>query len=148
MKSSPASRVWAGPALALSLRRSSAARARRSFFSALAMDETIVDLEIAALGHRGEGIAEGAAGPIYVPYALAGERVSARVAGDRAGLVGILRANPHRIAPDCPYFGDCGGCAAQHMAPTLYAQWKRDILVRALAQARVEAEVRPLIDAH
>ncbi len=118
------------------------------------MDETIVDLEIAALGHRGEGIAEGAAGPIYVPYALAGERVSARVAGDRAVLVEILRASPDRIAPVCPYFGDCGGCAAQHMAPTLYARWKRDILVRALAQARVEAEVRaeeeeqPLIDAH
>jgi 23S rRNA (uracil1939-C5)-methyltransferase len=113
------------------------------------MDEaTIKELDIRALGHRGEGVAKGAQGPIYVPYALPGERVRARVSGERGSLDEIVARSPQRIAPVCRYFGDCGGCATQHMAKGLYAQWKRDILVRALAQARVETEVAPLFDAH
>jgi 23S rRNA (uracil1939-C5)-methyltransferase len=111
-------------------------------------DDALVELEIATLGHLGEGLAQTTAGAVYVPYALPGERVRARLAGERATIEDIIETSPHRIAPICPYFGECGGCAAQHMDRGLYAQWKRDIVVRALAQARVPAEVAPLIDAH
>ena len=33
----------------------------------------------------GDGIADGAAGPVFVPFALPGETVLATVAGERAG---------------------------------------------------------------
>ncbi|HEY6027413.1 MAG TPA: TRAM domain-containing protein, partial [Pseudolabrys sp.] len=33
-------------------------------------------LTIARLGHRGDGVAETADGPVYVPYALPGETVT------------------------------------------------------------------------
>ena len=113
------------------------------------MDEAaLAEITIAALGRRGEGVAERAQGPLYVPYALPGERVSARIAGERGNLVEIRQASAHRASPICRYFGDCGGCAAQHMDAALYGQWKRDIVLRALAQARVAADVAPLIDAH
>ena len=103
------------------------------------MDELADDQTIESLNKRGEGVADAR----IVPLALPGERV--RWDGQR---LTILTASPDRARPICRYFGDCGGCAAQHMSPRLYSEWKRDSLVAALARAGVEAEVGALIDAH
>jgi 23S rRNA (uracil1939-C5)-methyltransferase len=67
---------------------------------------------------------------------------------DRRRLVHIERASAERIAPFCPHFGVCGGCAIQHWQSELYQAWKRDLVVGTLAQARIICEVAPLIDAH
>jgi 23S rRNA (uracil1939-C5)-methyltransferase len=104
-----------------------------------AMDE-VSNLTIESLNRRGEGVAAEAR---VVPFALPGERVRL----DAEALT-ILTPSADRAAPICRYFGDCGGCAAQHMGPGLYADWKRGSLVAALARAGVTAEVGPLIDAH
>ena len=53
-----------------------------------------------------------------------------------------------RIAPFCPHFGVCGGCAIQHWESERYRAWKRDIVVETLARARIDCEVDALIDAH
>jgi 23S rRNA (uracil1939-C5)-methyltransferase len=108
-------------------------------------------LVITRLAHRGDGIAETAAGPLYVPYALPGETVEVeRVSGhpDRRHLVRIEAASAQRITPICRHFGVCGGCAVQHWADEPYRDWKRGLVSTALAQARLEAEVDALIDAH
>jgi 23S rRNA (uracil1939-C5)-methyltransferase len=108
-------------------------------------------LVITRLAHRGDGIAETAAGPLYVPYALPGETVEVeRVPGhpDRRHLVRIEAASAQRITPICRHFGVCGGCAVQHWADEPYRDWKRGLVSTALAQARLEAEVDALIDAH
>jgi 23S rRNA (uracil1939-C5)-methyltransferase len=103
------------------------------------------------VGHRGDGVAIEGSHAIYVPYALAGETVEVTaVPGhpDRRRLLQVERASPQRIAPFCPHFGLCGGCAIQHWDTESYQAWKRDLVVEALAQAKVAAEVTPLIDAH
>ncbi|MGH6819010.1 MAG: class I SAM-dependent RNA methyltransferase [Methylovirgula sp.] len=107
-----------------------------------------VELTIERLGQRGEGIARGADGLIYVPYALPGDTILAEVEGTRGRLVEITAPSRERIAPFCPHFGTCGGCAVQALAPRAYAEWKRDLLVSALRHAGIEAEVDPLVDAH
>ncbi len=64
---------------------------------------------------------------------------------------GCLRSNsasPERIAPICPHFGVCGGCAIQHWEMERYRAWKHEIVVETLAQAKLDCEVAPLIDAH
>jgi 23S rRNA (uracil1939-C5)-methyltransferase len=110
------------------------------------MDETTRTLTIVALNERGEGVAEDGT---IAPLALPGERAVVVVEGaKRARLVEIRDPSPERIQPICPYFGVCGGCAAQHMSARLYGEWKRGSLVGALKRARVEAEVGALIDAH
>ena len=38
------------------------------------------EVEIARLGAQGDGVAEGSDGPLYVPFALPGERVRVAVA--------------------------------------------------------------------
>jgi 23S rRNA (uracil1939-C5)-methyltransferase len=108
----------------------------------------LMQLEIERLGMRGEGIAYGADGPIYVPYALPGDAIIADVQGERGRLIEIASPSPDRIAPFCPYYGTCGGCAVQALAARPYSDWKRDLLVRALRHAGLEAKVADLIDAH
>lgn len=111
----------------------------------LAMNET---LTIAGLGQRGDGVAETPGGQVFVPYTLPGETVRVVRDGERAQLVEIIAPAESRIAAICPLFTRCGGCAAQHMAPGFYQDWKRQQVVTALARAGIEAPVAELVDAH
>nr|WP_246329359.1 RNA methyltransferase [Chthonobacter rhizosphaerae] len=70
---------------------------------------------------------------VFVPYTLPGERVRATFAGDRADSVEILTPSPDRADPPCPHFGVCGGCLLQHLSADLYAEFKRTLVVDALA---------------
>ena len=108
-------------------------------------------LAINRLAHRGDGVADTPAGPVFVPYTLPGETVEVEsVPGhpDRRHLLRVETASPERIEPFCPHFGICGGCAIQHWTPARYQEWKRSLVVEALAQAGLDAPVDELIDAH
>jgi 23S rRNA (uracil1939-C5)-methyltransferase len=105
-------------------------------------------LMIERVGHRGDGVAQGAEGPIFVPYSLPGETVDVDRKGERATILSIVEPSAERVAPPCEYFGTCGGCAVQHWREDKYREWKRGLVVEALAQAHVAAEVEDLIDAH
>jgi 23S rRNA (uracil1939-C5)-methyltransferase len=69
--------------------------------------------------------------------------VRAEVRGDRAEVLEVLQPSPDRIAPACPHFGDCGGCALQHWAAEPYLAWKADQIRQALARERIETEILP-----
>jgi 23S rRNA (uracil1939-C5)-methyltransferase len=108
-------------------------------------------LEIVALGSRGDGIANGPDGPIYVPCTLPGEIIEVDAwpgHPDRRHLMRVDRASPERVAPVCPHFGICGGCALQHLALNRYREWKRGLVETALQQAGLPVPIDELIDAH
>jgi 23S rRNA (uracil1939-C5)-methyltransferase len=108
-------------------------------------------LAIARLGRQGDGICDTPAGPLYVAYTLPGETVEVGQwpgHADRRHLIEVEIASPERIAPICPHFGVCGGCALQHWAFVHYREWKRGLVIAALAQVGLEAPVDDLIDAH
>jgi 23S rRNA (uracil1939-C5)-methyltransferase len=102
-----------------------------------------LEVEITRLGAQGDGVAQGPDGPIFVPFTLPGERVRIEVekGSDHAGLLEVLAASPDRIAPICPYFGACGGCALQHMEQGAYLRWKREQVVAALKSRGLDTEV-------
>ena len=103
---------------------------------------------IQRLGAKADGIATTAEGPVFVPYALPGETVEIDRDRARAQLLQVIEPSPERETPFCPYFGECGGCATQHMRHGFYQAWKRDVLVQTLRHARIDAPLDPLIDAH
>jgi 23S rRNA (uracil1939-C5)-methyltransferase len=108
-------------------------------------------LTIARLGHRGDGVAETAAGPAFVPYTLPGEVVEVEAFPghpDRRHLLRVETPSAQRIAPICPHFGVCGGCQTQHWDFERYREWKHALVGAALRQAGVDAPVGALIDAH
>jgi 23S rRNA (uracil1939-C5)-methyltransferase len=108
-------------------------------------------LEIVGIGHRGDGVAQGPEGAIYVPGTLPGETVEVEEVPshpDRRRLLNVESESPARVAPICPHFGVCGGCAVQHWDEAHYRAWKRDLVVEALRQAGLDAPVGELVDAH
>jgi 23S rRNA (uracil1939-C5)-methyltransferase len=108
-------------------------------------------LVIARLGHRGDGVADGPTNVTYVPGALPGETVEVEaVAGhpDRRRLLRVEQSSAERVAPVCPHFGVCGGCAVQHLEFSHYRAWKRDLVVDALRHAGLDFPVAELVEAH
>ena len=108
-------------------------------------DSETRDLLIERVGAQGDGVAQrdGGSGPIYAPLSLPGERVRARVAGDRAEVVEVLAASADRVSAPCPHFGACGGCALQHWADRPYLAWKVEQVRLALARERIETDFAP-----
>lgn len=102
-------------------------------------------LTIARLGAQGDGIADTATGPVFVPFALPGERVNAAIGAKRADLVAVLEPSPLRVEPACRHFGTCGGCAMQHLEDSAYRAWKRGLLVDALRARGIDAEVEDMV---
>jgi 23S rRNA (uracil1939-C5)-methyltransferase len=90
------------------------------------------------MGGEGDGLA---AGPAFVPFTLPGETVLARGSGERRDLVEVLTPSAERIAPVCPHFGACGGCALQHWAHDPYLAWKVERLAGTLARERIETQI-------
>jgi 23S rRNA (uracil1939-C5)-methyltransferase len=101
-------------------------------------------LKIDDLGRRGEGIANGPGGHVFVPLALPGECIEADLNGDHGVLIDLQQASPHRSNPPCPYFGDCGGCSLQHLDSAFYSQWKRSLIVSLLTKQGLAPLVHPL----
>ncbi len=96
---------------------------------------------IERLGHAGDGIA---AGPIYVPRTLPGELVEGEVSAGRMERPRILEPSPDRVAPPCPHYRSCGGCALQHASDKFVARWKADVVRHALSARGIDTEVEPV----
>ena len=104
-----------------------------------------VELRIRAMGAHGDGLGEagdrGEGREIMVPLTLPGERIVARVAGERGELAELLEPSPDRVTPPCPHFGACGGCALQHWASTPYLAWKLERVRQMLSHVHLDAPV-------
>ena len=101
-------------------------------------------LTIERLGHRGDGIAQGPGGPVFVPQTLPGEVVEGDIAGDQLLNTRILTPSANRIRPPCSHARTCGGCLMQHAADPFVADWKLGIGNGALAGQGLDAPRRPI----
>ncbi|MBQ0055187.1 MAG: 23S rRNA (uracil(1939)-C(5))-methyltransferase RlmD [Synergistaceae bacterium] len=101
----------------------------------------IVNAEITGLNNEGEGIARIGENEfvLFVPDALPGEKVSARIVTLKKsyGTAKVLKRfcnSPDRIAPRCPDFGKCGGCQLQHMNYAAQLRLKKQTVCDALSR--------------
>ncbi|MHA3980001.1 class I SAM-dependent RNA methyltransferase [Halovulum sp. GXIMD14794] len=95
----------------------------------------MTEVVIERLGREGDGIAADG----FYPFTLPGERI---VPGAPPKVV---TPSPDRIAPVCPHFGGCGGCALQHASDDFLARWKVETIERALAARGLGAKMRPIV---
>lgn len=93
------------------------------------------------LGHRGDAVAMGPSGPVFIPRILPGEEVEGEVTGDRMDAPAILTPSTDRVKAPCPHYRTCGGCSLQHASDDFVARWKRQVVVTALAGQGLEAPV-------
>jgi 23S rRNA (uracil1939-C5)-methyltransferase len=110
-----------------------------------------VELRIETIGARGDGIGRFEGRPVYVAGSLPGDRLRVRIErrrgdGFAARAIEVLAAGPGRATPPCPHFGECGGCALQHLQEAPYADWKRGLVAQHLARRGLgEVPVDPLV---
>src|SRR5919109_1321280 len=94
-----------------------------------------IELVTTAMGGQADAIAEWQGKRVFVPFALPGERVRARLlpaaGGEFAATdVEILEASPDRRTLETAL---CGGCALQVWAEPAYRGWKIDVVRQALS---------------
>lgn len=102
-----------------------------------------IRLAIARLGSQGDGVADTPNGPVFVPFTLPGDTVTAAVVKDRGTVMALVEPSPLRVSPSCRHFTECGGCAVQHLERPAYLDWKREKVGEALNVRRIEAVVSP-----
>lgn len=103
-----------------------------------------IEIDIKRVGAQGDGIADTGDGPVFVPFALPGERLRVQRSGETARIESILQQSADRISAVCQHFSICGGCAVQHMSPSFYGEWKRDLVRAAFKSRGIDADVAPL----
>jgi 23S rRNA (uracil1939-C5)-methyltransferase len=93
-----------------------------------------LEVEIAALGGEGDGLAEHAGERLIVPLALPGERWLVRRRGSERIVEALtcVESSVERRDPICPHFGACGGCALQHLPKPAYDALKLGRIENAL----------------
>jgi tRNA/tmRNA/rRNA uracil-C5-methylase (TrmA/RlmC/RlmD family) len=99
----------------------------------------IVDLKIEDVAFGGKGVGRENGKAVFVPFTIDGEMISAQITSEKkqfaeAEVVDLQERSPHRVNPECPYFGGCGGCSYQHIdyEHQLAIKWRqvRDVLQR------------------
>jgi 23S rRNA (uracil1939-C5)-methyltransferase len=79
-----------------------------------------LELTIHDIAFGGKGVARTEGMVVFVPFVIPGEAVTARITRRKkkfaeADLVAVREPSPDRVEPLCKYFGECGGCAYQHI---------------------------------
>ena len=97
----------------------------------------IIEGVVVDFGMSGEGIVKMGAYPVFVPFAVVGETVRAKINYAKkdcafADLIEVLTPSKDRIKPRCPHFGRCGGCDLQHLSHDAQEEIKRQGLARVL----------------
>lgn len=100
---------------------------------------TEVVVEVDDLSHDGEGVARWQGQVVFIPLALPGDRVRARVTEVkkrflRGELLEVIEAGPAHRQPRCPSFGRCGGCHIQHLEYGSQLEYKARRVREALAR--------------
>lgn len=77
------------------------------------------NIQITGMGQSGEGVGRYENFTVFVPYALPGETVEAKITLVKKNyatgeIVSIIEKASERIKPVCPVYDDCGACQLQH----------------------------------
>ena len=105
----------------------------------------IIHLEIIDNGMNFEGIAKKDNLVVFVPNAIIGERVSARVIKVNknyaiAKIEEIETKSRYRVAPFCEVFGKCGGCSGQHIEYNMQLLLKNKLVKNLLDKQKLNVE--------
>ena len=111
----------------------------------------VVQLTITGISHQGFGIGRHDNIVVFVPGAMLGETVKAKIVEYKkkmatAELKEVLTASTQRMEPSCPQSSRCGGCELQHCDYAYQLQAKQKIVQDAMLRlGRIDVPVEPVI---
>lgn len=91
-------------------------------------------VRIDEIGAGGDGVSIVGDARVYTPLTAPGDLALIEIRGERGTLIELREKSAVRADPPCRHFGDCGGCALQHVTHDFYRDWKRTRLIEALAR--------------
>ncbi len=102
------------------------------------------------LAHDGRGVIKHNDKVYFVDGVLADEEVIFTPLHKKRGqfsgrLDQVVSASPDRVAPPCEYFGVCGGCSLQHLAPEAQIKFKAQTLEQNLTRIAKVAPIQWLL---
>lgn len=119
------------------------------------MNDQLIEVELESMTYGGSSLGYLAGGQVVlIPYTIPGERVQARVVGQKgrslfAEGVTLIDSSVDRVFPRCPHFGPakCGRCQWQHIDYAAQLLLKQDILADQLERIGgfADADIRPTI---
>jgi 23S rRNA (uracil1939-C5)-methyltransferase len=102
-------------------------------------DPNVLKLRVEKLVAGGDGLAFYEGKAVFVPFALPGELVLARIASVKrdfaqAELLEVLEPSRHRVEALCPIYRECGGCNLQHLSYSRQVEEKSLIVAEAFSR--------------
>ena len=99
-------------------------------------NKELIELDIESIAFQGVAVGRKDGMVYFVKGAAPGDKVNARVLRKKrsyyeARCEEVLEASPHRVEPECKYFGTCGGCSWQHLDYEQQLFWKKQHVVDA-----------------
>lgn len=119
-------------------RRSRHRRPPRPERKKVTLDQPPLELTVDRLSSGGDGVARAESGlTIFIPFSAPGDRLRVKVTDQKrrfahAEIVDILERSSNRVEPRCSLFGNCGGCAWQHLDYSVQVDAKKNIIRDAL----------------
>jgi 23S rRNA (uracil1939-C5)-methyltransferase len=110
-----------------------------------------ITVAINNLGTNGEGVGVYQDYTVFVPFVLQGEEALCRVDYVKrnvcyATVLQIVSPSPSRVAPQCKYYGKCGGCALQHAHFDVENSFKQALVQSNLRKlGKVDCLVNPTV---
>ena len=92
------------------------------------------EMKIDSLGHEGEGVGRVNNFTVFVPYALPGDIIKAKIIKVKSSyaygkLIEIIEPSAYRINPMCSVFYKCGGCQLQHIDYSQQLRLNRQLVI-------------------
>ena len=92
---------------------------------------------IEGMGFQGEGVGKVEGFTVFVPGAIKGEKVRAKILKvDKrfafGKLIEIIEKSEFRVKPKCDIYEKCGGCQIQHMSYPMQLQFKKQRVIDAV----------------
>ncbi|MBR1540152.1 MAG: 23S rRNA (uracil(1939)-C(5))-methyltransferase RlmD [Clostridia bacterium] len=99
-----------------------------------------LEVEIVDNGFEGEGIAKVDDFVIFIPEAIAGEKVKIKIVKVNkkiayGKLLGVLKSSEIRVVPDCETYSKCGGCNLRHIDYQASLEMKKNAVKNTLRKA-------------
>ena len=112
--------------------------ARRRFKKKKLPEQPVV-VSIESLSHDGRGVAHVDGKVVFIDEALPGEKLEFIYTDSRRDYAEgkvhkLISGSEHRVAPECPHFGVCGGCSFQHVDDAVQIQFKQNVLEEQFAR--------------
>jgi len=109
----------------------------------------LIKVDITETNNMGSGVGRTDGQVHFVVGACEGDTIIARVMKVTKSYIiskieSIEIASPHRVIPDCPISGKCGGCVYRHVSLEHEKGLKEKAVENLLRQAGVDAKVLPL----